>query len=226
MLCLWAAKGGAGCSVTAAAIALSASARTEALLVDLTGEQPAVLGLDADDGPGLADWLALGEPPPPDALARLERPVTERLRLLSIDGTTPAPSSTPAERVAVLGQLLAADGRPVVVDLGRWDPRWAPVLERAAARLLVTRPCYLSLRAAATGPTPTGVVLVTEPGRALGPGDVSSVVGAPVVARVPVDPAIARVVDAGLLASRLPRPLRRVEGLLDLDGPSLGGEAP
>lgn len=215
MLCVWAAKGGAGCSVTAAAIALSASARTEVLLVDLAGEQPAVLGLGGDDGPGLADWLGLVDAPPPDALARLERRVTDGLRLLSTDGGLgPVPRDVAPERVAVLGQLLATEGRPVVVDLGRWDPRWTPLLEQAAVRLLVTRPCYLALRAATAGPVPTGVVLVTEPGRALGAADVSAVVGAPVVARVPVDPAIARVVDAGLLTSRLPRPLRRLDGLL------------
>jgi hypothetical protein len=45
---------------------------------------------------------------------------------------------------------------------------------------------------------------VTEPGRALGKRDVESVLRAPVVAEVPVSPQIARVVDAGLLASRVP----------------------
>jgi hypothetical protein len=59
---------------------------------------------------------------------------------------------------------------------------------------------------------PTGIVLVTEPGRALGARDVERAIGAPVVAEVPYDPAVARAVDAGLLATRLPgsiaRPLR------------------
>jgi hypothetical protein len=215
VLCLWAAKGGAGCSVTAAAIALLGSARTETLLVDLGGEQPAVLGLAPDeDGPGLGDWLARADPPPPDALARLERPVVDGLRLLACGPAGDRESIPPLDRVALLAQLLAGDARLVVVDLGRWATRWSPLLERAGARLLVTRPCYLALRAVAGGPTPTGVVLVDEPGRALSPADVSAVADAPVLARVPWDPAIARVIDAGLLASRLPRPLRRLEALL------------
>lgn len=50
---------------------------------------------------------------------------------------------------------------------------------------------------------------MTEPGRALDRTDVETVVGAPVQAEVPLDPAVARAVDAGLLASRLPRGLER-----------------
>jgi hypothetical protein len=52
--------------------------------------------------------------------------------------------------------------------------------------------------------TPHAVVLVTEPGRVLGKADVESVVGAPVIAEISLDPAVARAVDAGLLAGRVP----------------------
>jgi hypothetical protein len=52
-------------------------------------------------------------------------------------------------------------------------------------------------------------VLVTEPGRALGVADVEGTLHVPVRAEVAVDPSVARAVDAGLLASRLPRPLAR-----------------
>jgi hypothetical protein len=38
--------------------------------------------------------------------------------------------------------------------------------------------------------------------------DVSTTIGAPVVAEVQLDPAVARQVDAGLLAGRLPRSLQ------------------
>jgi hypothetical protein len=221
VLCLWAAKGGAGCSVTAAAIAVLGSAQHETLLVDLAGEQPAVLGLGPSQGPGLGDWLALDDSPPPDALARLERPVGERLRLLSTEGSPGGRlDDAPGDRVPLLASLLSADGRLVVVDLGRWEPRWGPLLEVASRRLLVTRPCYLALRAATLGPTPTGVVLVTEPGRALTPADVAAAIDAPVVARVPLDPMISRAVDAGLLASRLPRPLRRLADVIPAEGRS------
>ena len=53
------------------------------------------------------------------------------------------------------------------------------------------------------------MVLLTEPGRSLTRVDVEDCVGAPVVAEVSVDPAVARAVDAGLLASRLPRGLAK-----------------
>ena len=56
---------------------------------------------------------------------------------------------------------------------------------------------------------PAEVVLVVEPGRALDRHDVEAVVGAPVTIRVPMDPAVARSVDAGLLARRIPRSLIR-----------------
>ncbi|HEY5154574.1 MAG TPA: hypothetical protein VIJ47_07565, partial [Acidimicrobiales bacterium] len=58
----------------------------------------------------------------------------------------------------------------------------------------------------------TGVILVTEPGRALGRRDVEQVVGVDVVAEVPIDAAVARSVDAGLLAGRLPPVLARALG--------------
>ena len=56
---------------------------------------------------------------------------------------------------------------------------------------------------------PSGVVLVTEAGRALQARDVAGVLGVPVVAEVAVEAAVARAVDAGLLAARLPRSLGR-----------------
>ena len=47
-------------------------------------------------------------------------------------------------------------------------------------------------------------MLINEPGRALGKHDVEAVIGTPVVAEITFDAAIARAVDAGLLATRLP----------------------
>lgn len=77
-------------------------------------------------------------------------------------------------------------------------------------------PCYLALRALTlAGPSSVdGLVLITEPGRALGARDVEGVIGRPIVTEVPVDAAVARGVDAGcLLDGRLPRSLRAVEQL-------------
>ena len=53
------------------------------------------------------------------------------------------------------------------------------------------------------------MILVSEPGRALGAGDVEDVLGVPVRAEVAVEPSVARAVDAGLLTTRLPRSLER-----------------
>lgn len=97
-----------------------------------------------------------------------------------------------------------------VVDLGRLEQQSdadSPGREPEVVRWLVVRgPCYLSLRAAVEHRwEPDGIVLLTEPGRALSAADVSDVLGAPVVAQVPVEPAVARVIDAGLLLARLRR---------------------
>jgi hypothetical protein len=49
-----------------------------------------------------------------------------------------------------------------------------------------------------------GAVLVDEPGRALGEREVGEVLGLPILARFPVRASVARAVDAGVLAARLP----------------------
>ena len=86
----------------------------------------------------------------------------------------------------------------------------AAVAANADHSLLVVRPCFLALRRAVRAPIrPTGVVLVAEEGRALTTSDVEDVLGAPVQAAVSVTAQVARAVDAGLLASRLPRTLER-----------------
>ena len=51
-----------------------------------------------------------------------------------------------------------------------------------------------------------------EPGRSITGREVERVLGVPVLAEVPYDPAIARAVDAGLLLARLPVTLARPLG--------------
>jgi hypothetical protein len=76
--------------------------------------------------------------------------------------------------------------------------------------LLVTRACYLALRRfVRLSLRPSGVVLLTEPGRSLTALDVEELCGAPVVTQIAVDPSVARAVDAGLLSHRIPRGLAR-----------------
>lgn len=233
MICCWSSKGGSGTSVVAAALAVAAARRPHgSLLVDLCGDQPAVLGRSEPGGPGVLDWLSDGVDAPPDALGRLEIDVIPGLRLLpagSADepGMVDDPGAAGGagggganrdrdcrEQAALLVHLLSSQQRQVVVDAGRVDGSpdtgaWM-MATSAAVSLLVVRPCYLALRrAVASGVRPTAVVVVTEPWRALTSTDVADVVGAPVVAEIAVEGSVARAVDAGLLATRLPRLLDR-----------------
>ena len=209
LLSCWALKGGVGTTVVTAALGLTLNrVGHDVLLVDLAGDLPAALGLPEPDGPGLTDWLSAGPDVPADGLGRIELAVAPGLALLPRGRGALAPT----DRVEAL--VAAFDTRrSVLVDcgvLGRGEPDGTVVAARSTHSLLVTRACYLALRRAADPPLrPSGVVLVTEPGRALDRTDVEQVVGAPVRAEVAVDPAVARAVDAGLLASRLPRGLER-----------------
>ncbi len=106
---------------------------------------------------------------------------------------------------------LAADRRLVVADCGRASSGAAlAVAAGASLSLMVLRPCYLGLRRAVAAPLrASGVVLVAEEGRSLTRRDVEEVLGVPVRAEVPYHAAVARAVDAGLLAARVPRGLER-----------------
>lgn len=212
LITCWSVKGGVGTTVVSAALATTL-ARVHALaggalLVDLAGDAPATLGLPDPGAPGLTDWLTAGPDVAADALARMEVSVAPDLALLPRGrGATGSHA-----RHEVLGRLLAADPRPVVVDAGvvPADAAVLPLVAEADRSLLVTRACYLALRRAIDLPVrPSGIVLVREPGRTISLGEVEAVVGAPVVADVPIDPAVARAVDAGILARRVPRVLAR-----------------
>ena len=126
------------------------------------------------------------------------------------DGCSGDDPLDPARGLA-LAAALAGDQRPVVADCGRADAgAGLAVAAGAGLSLLVLRPCYLALRRALAAPIrPSGVVLVTEDGRSLTRRDVEEVMGVPVRAEVAYDPAVARAVDAGLLATRVPRTLER-----------------
>ncbi len=224
LVCCWSSKGGSGTTVvaTALAVVLSKSFRAGggrdgagALLVDLCGDVPAVLGLpDEPASAGVAEWLDEGELVPADGLARVEKSVSDGLALLP-RGRGPLA----AARASALSSLLASDPRAVVVDAGSWpsngtDEARADLVAALSASaehsLLVVRPCFLAMRrAVAAAIRPTGVVLVTEEGRALTVADVEEALGVPVLTSVSVTPQVARAVDAGLLATRLPRSLER-----------------
>jgi len=213
----WSAKGGSGTTVVAAGLATVLGARNDrgALLVDLGGDLPVALGLPEPDGPGLSEWLAAGASVPADALARLEVAVRPGLRLLPLGRT----ALGDPDRAEVLAALLAGESREVVVDVGvvRGGSDGGPAAEvarifaaSATESLLVTRCCFLAARRAQRLPLcPSGVVLLTERGRTLGRWEIEDMVGAPVVAEVPIDPEISRAADTGVLGRRVPRGLQR-----------------
>ena len=214
LVCFWSPKGGAGTSVFAAAAALVLAREGPARLADLTGDQPAVLGLAADPDQGLRDWLSAGPEAPTDALDRLSVDAGKGLALLPAGAGDLAAAS--AEAGAALGVALRSDIRSTIVDVGVLAAGQAPALhalvEVADASLIVVRGCYLTLRRAVRlelTTSATGAVFVDEGGRALGSHDVANVLGVPVLATVAVRASTARAVDAGVLPTRLPDALAR-----------------
>lgn len=209
---LWGAKGGVGTSTVAAAIALSDQRPTT--LIDLDGDLPAVLGLPEPTGPGLTEWI--NSDAPAAALDGLTLNANPSTRLLP-RGNQPLNASPERWREVI---TWAESHGPVIVDAGVGQPP-APIID-GANNLLVTRACYLALRRAIAEPRDVdGVILVTEPGRALQRHDVEAALGARVIAEVSTDPSIARMIDAGLITSRLPQSLQHdVEPIIGLDAPS------
>jgi MinD-like ATPase involved in chromosome partitioning or flagellar assembly len=213
IIACWSPKGGSGTTVVACGIAaaLARFASGGALLADLAGDAAAVLGVPEPARPGLAEWLAAGPDVGAGALSRLEVDASAGLRLLAWTAPAGGDARPAPGRAEALLEALAADVRPVVADCGTAaGGAGLAVAAGAEVSLLVLRPCYLAVRRALAAPIrPSGVVLVTEEGRALGRRDVEEVLGVPVRAEVPLDAAVARAVDAGLLGRRLPRSLER-----------------
>lgn len=216
----YAAKGGSGTTVVACGRAINTAGPS--LLVDLVGDVPAMLGIAEPQHPGVIDWLQSNAP-------------AERLDHLLID-MTPASLLLPASGpfipdgrrsanasldstvgddrwVELLDWLVgwAHDtGGSVVIDAGT-SPNANPMFDQCDHRWLVTRPCYLALKKSSQrGVTPTGVVMIREPGRRLKATDIETSTGAPVIAKIPWDTRIAHATDSGLLLSRgLPRSVFR-----------------
>ena len=202
MIVCWSVKGGSGTTVVASTLALMRAAESQrgALLVDLAGDVPAVLGLAEPSGPGINEWFANCDHGSRMTLQSIAIQATANLQII-------ARGSKQLDADADFTELCAAlktFDLPIIVDAGCGLPS-PDLLAHASSSLLVTRPCYLSLRRAAQlSVSPTGIVLINEAGRALGKHDVEAVIGAPVIAEIIFDAAIARAVDAGLLASRIP----------------------
>ena len=233
----WSVKGGTGTSTVAAATAIRlANEGQDVVLVDLEGDQPALLGMisgASDDENGLGDWLgserrdaslaSLCEEVAPgmnllrrgnhmDAQAPSD--IAEALRTLSrtahvvVDGGLDQAPSDIAEALRTLSRTAH-----VVVDGGLdRDNIRSQIAEPPNEPVCVMRACYLALSRAQRVPGPYDrVVLVEEPGRSLRARDIEAALGAEHAERIAWDLRIARAVDAGTIVSMLPPPLRRFD---------------
>ncbi|MFZ1439917.1 MAG: hypothetical protein WAS75_12430, partial [Candidatus Microthrix subdominans] len=126
MITVWSPKGGQGLSVTVAALALAHLRHDGAsvAIVDLAGDQPAVLGVEGVGSVGVLDWL--GSRASPQALGRTAIEVIDGLTLIPRGGGPPSvrPRPTDAPEVARPSRVVelwgAIDGLAdlVLVDAG------------------------------------------------------------------------------------------------------------
>jgi MinD-like ATPase involved in chromosome partitioning or flagellar assembly len=207
----WSVKGGSGTTVVAAALVLGlAGVGRPVVAADFAGDLPAVLGAPDPSGPGLLDWLEAGPAVPVDGLSRIAHASQQGVTIIPKGEWSSRAGAGDADAGTRLAHALRTvrAGAPVIADCGKVETAAMRAFIAAADRsFLVLRPCYLALRRALNAPRPTAVVLVTEPDRSLGAGDVEDVLGVPVVAEIGWEPAIARAVDSGLLSGRMPRRL-------------------
>lgn len=177
---LYSPKGGQGCSVAAALMLLGS---TDSLLVDMAphSDQPAILGFQTPEFWDEAEWVDIKS----NRVIRLH------------DG-------------AVLEFL--DEYQHIIVDHSLWTPEMSATWHADEHRLfMVVRNDYLSLRRAVAHPQRAdGIILVSEPDRALQRADVEAALGAPVLHEIPIDPRLARAIDAGLLVSRPPSASQRL----------------
>lgn len=205
----WSVKGGVGTTVVSAVVALHLSGDKEVRLVDLAGDLPATLGMPEPGHEGFGEWLA--NDAPLETIDHLTMPVRDRLDLIPRGRLTL--DAHALSRLEHFARHAHDSTRDIVVDAGTNDYALDALLPHASTSWLVLRPCYLALRRAVNARHRVdGIVLVNEPGRALSSRDVANVLIAPIIAEIDLDPRLSRIVDAGLLASRMPSsmaPLQR-----------------
>ncbi len=204
---MWALKGGQGTSTAAALAAIGVSVDRPALLVDLCGDQASLFRVDRHRE-GIAEWS--GGDLTARALRHQEVHVTDTLRLLP-RGRGPI---DPRRTQELLEWLVgSAQVEAVIADAGTLDPECGgealdyqlrrTVAQVAGVSVLVTKPCYLALcRCDPNTVAPTGVVMVKDMRRALGPAAVEKAAGAPVLATIDHDLEIALAADGGNMAQQ------------------------
>jgi hypothetical protein len=134
MITVWSPKGGQGLSVTVAALALAHLRHDGAsvAIVDLAGDQPAVLGVEGVGSVGVLDWL--GSRASPQALGRTAIEVIDGLTLIPRGGGPPSvrPRPTDAPEVARPSRVVelwgAIDGLADLVLVDAGVPAPAPAI--------------------------------------------------------------------------------------------------
>jgi hypothetical protein len=132
-------KGGQGCTTVTAALAVI---EPDALVIDVGGDLPALLGLPEPAGLGVCDLLADTQPIDLAALDTITV-TTDTIRLVPA-GQTPA-SEVRAGRWTELANVVARQRRTVFLDAGTNTVAASVPADR---RLLMVRACSLALRRA------------------------------------------------------------------------------
>jgi hypothetical protein len=172
-------KPGTGVTVTAALLAITASTTQHTTIVDLAGDQLSALGVTA--------------------VGHRQIEVTSQLTVIDASADTADEQHRQIIECETNGEL-------VIVDTGTADHPIHDLLGTNLRRVWVMRACYLTVRrAVAATHRPDEIILIREPQRALGQRDIEQAVGVKVAMVIDIDPDIARAVDAGLLATRMPR---------------------
>lgn len=187
------AKGGSGTTITAVAYALSVAKAPaqRVLLIDATGTGDCAAALGLATGPTLGERVTAT----PDL--DLVRCVPIHRELLA--AVNVAELSDPSYTAVVIdGGLLGSPAEAFTAD------RW----------FLVLSGCYLGLRRSVRAELGqcAGAVVIEHPGRAIGAREIDDVLSLRVIARIPARESIARAVDAGVLAARVPDVLARPMG--------------
>ena len=139
LLTLWSPKGGSGTSVFAAACSLVLARGQGARLVDLGGDQPAIFGLGAEPGTGVADWLEAGPGAPSDALDRLAIEAAPGVALIPAGDPPAALSPRPEAEAGAALAVATYDGRrgnPVALARPLWTAARALTGDAGARQLM------------------------------------------------------------------------------------------
>ena len=116
MIVCWSVKGGSGTTVVASTLALIRAAESQrgALLVDLAGDVPAVLGLAEPSGPGVSEWLSNPESDSRMTLQSIAVQATANLQIITKGSKT----ITADANFSQLCSALETFNLPIIIDAG------------------------------------------------------------------------------------------------------------